>query len=329
MEALTPRSDHVSMAGYDRAGAREDFHGLNLSPGEELLLRGAVPERALRWAAAAAGGVGARVRCSQALVGGTSSAVHALTVDGDGGRVHELVLRRFVRADWLAEEPDVAEREAAALMLLADRGLPTPRLVAVDPDGAAVGVPAVLMTRLSGRIDWDPPELGPFLRRLVDPLPTIHATPLPAATVLPDYRPYALKLRRAPVWAARPDVWLRAFELLDAPPPSSERAVIHRDYHPGNVLWRGGRVSGVVDWVNTSVGCPWADVGHCRVNLASEFGQPAAERLLELYRVAAGRGDDYHPYWDVAAAVGGLDDDVDDVLSPADESFLIAAVARL
>jgi aminoglycoside phosphotransferase (APT) family kinase protein len=316
------------MTGHDAARAREDVHGFNLSPQEELLLRGAVPERALRWAAAAVGRA-ARVRGAEALVGGTSSAVHALMVEGDDGQVRELVLRRFVRADWLAEEPDVAAREAAALALLVGRSLPTPRLVAVDPDGTEVGVPAVLMTRLPGRIDWDPPEVEGFLRRLAEPLPTIHATPLPPATVLPDYQPYPLKLRRPPVWASAPDVWLRAFALLDAPAPSSERAVIHRDYHPGNVLWRRGRVSGVIDWVNTSIGCPWADIGHCRVNLASELGQPAADRFLELYRAAAGRGGDYDPYWDIAAAVGGLDEDVDQAPSPADERFLAAAVARL
>jgi aminoglycoside phosphotransferase (APT) family kinase protein len=162
--------------------------------------------------------------------------VHAVTVAGCDGRVHELVLRRFVRAHWLAEEPHVAEREAAALVLLAGRGLPTPQLVAVDPGGSLLGVPAVLMTRPPGRIEWDPPEVEGFLRRLAEPLPIIHATPLPRATVLPGYQPYPLKLRRAPVWALSPGVWWRAFELLDGlPPPSAERAVIHRDYHAGRV----------------------------------------------------------------------------------------------
>src|SRR5690348_11037505 len=130
-------------------------HGFDLSPEDERLLRGPVPPRALRWAASAVG-AGARVRASAPLSGGTSSAVHALTVEGQDGRSHELVLRRFVREGWLAEEPDVAEREGAALELVAGRGLPTPALVAVDPDGAAVGVPAVLMSRLPGRVEWDP-----------------------------------------------------------------------------------------------------------------------------------------------------------------------------
>jgi aminoglycoside phosphotransferase (APT) family kinase protein len=316
------------MPGDEGAHSREPVHGFDLSPEDERLLRGPVPRRALRWAASAVGG-GARVRASEPLAGGTSSAVHALTVEGGDGRTHQLVLRRFVREDWLAEEPDVATREAAALELIGGRGLPTPALVAVDPNGAAAGVPAVLMSKLPGRIEWDPRDVDAFLRRLVEPLPRIHATPVLPGTPLPHYTSYPVKLRRPPAWATRPRVWLRAIERLDEPPPSHEGALIHRDYHPGNVLWENRRVSGLIDWVNASVGCPWADVGHCRVNLASELGSAAADRLLELFRAASGRTDEYDPYWDIAAAVGGLDEDVDEAPGPADERFLSAAVARL
>src|SRR3954469_1087393 len=110
------------MSAHDASDARGPLHGFDLRAEEESLLRGPVPGRALRWVAAAVG-AGARVRASVALEGGTSSAVHGLRVQaGDG--VHELVLRRFVRRDWVAEEPDVAAREATALRLLADRELP-------------------------------------------------------------------------------------------------------------------------------------------------------------------------------------------------------------
>ncbi len=269
------------------------------------------------------------MRQSRALAGGTSSPVHALSIEDAGGHIHELVLRRFVRLDWLAQEPDLAQREATALRLLNGAGLPTPQLVAVAPDGATVGAPAVLMTRLPGQIEWDPPEVEEFLRALAEPLPAMHATAIPAGVSVPGYRPYGLEMHRAPVWASRPDVWLRAIEVVDGPVPEGDRVFIHRDYHPGNVLWLAGRVSGLVDWVNASVGSPWADVGHCRVNIASELGQDAAERFLAAYRVVSGRSDDYHPYWDISAAIGGLDESADLHPSPADEAFLTAAVARL
>ena len=307
---------------------RRSHHGFELSPADEALLRGPVPAQALRWVGESLG-PSARVLATEALAGGTSSAVHALRVDTGGSRVRELVLRRFVRADWLAEEPDTATREAEALELLADVGLPTPRLVAVDPDGSHAGAPSVLMTRLAGRVEWEPPVVEEFLRALAEPLPVVHSVRVAAGGALPYYRPYPLRMRRPPAWAGRPDVWERAFDVLDAESPKQELLFVHRDYHPGNVLWEGGRVSGIVDWVNASVGSPWADVGHCRVNIASELGQQAADRFLDLYRAVSGSTDDYHPYWDISAAIGGLDEDADDQPSPADERFLAAAVARL
>jgi aminoglycoside phosphotransferase (APT) family kinase protein len=307
---------------------RRSHHGFELTAADEALLRGPVPDRALRWVAASMGS-GARVLAVEALAGGTSSAVHSVLVDTGASCPRELVLRRFVRLEWLAEEPDTAMREAEALELLADVDLPTPRLVALDPDGSVAGAPSVLMTRLPGGVDWDPPAVEEFLRALAEPLPVVHSVGVSVSEVLPEYRPYPLRMRRPPVWAARPDVWERAFDVLDRESPSEERLFTHRDYHPGNVLWEGGRVTGIVDWVNASVGSPWADVGHCRVNIASELGQQAADRFLDLYRAVSGRTDEYHPYWDISATIGGLDEDADTQPSPADEQFLAAAVARL
>ena len=136
-------------------------------------------------------------------------------------------------------------------------------------------------------------------------------------------------MQRPPAWATEPDVWLQAIELVQGPMPGGQQTLIHRDYHPGNVLWSDRRVSGVVDWVNTSLGSPWADVGHCRVNLAGRFGQNSAERFLDLYRTCDGGDDEYHPYWDAAAAIGGLDESWDEDRDPGHERFLAAAIARL
>ena len=207
-----------------------------------------------------------------------SSAVHAV----DLARGGELVLRRFVRREWLAEEPDVPYREPAALELLRDRPLPTPRLVGSDPAGAEAGDPAVLMTRLPGTIEWAPADLDGFLRGLAALLPAIHATPVGPG--LQDYAPYALETSRPPAWTARPAVWERGFALFDEPPPSDERRFIHRDFHPGNVLWSRGAVTGVVDWASASIGSPCADVGHCRFNLAGVLGPRRRRPLPRVVR---------------------------------------------
>lgn len=88
----------------------------------------------------------------------------------------------------------------------------------------------------------------------------------------------------------------------EAGPPTP----IHRDYHPGNVLWEAGRVSGVVDWpCCASLGAPEVDVDHCRANLHGRFGPEATDRFLELYQAMARRSG-HHPYRDIAAAFGPL-----------------------
>ena len=97
---------------------------------------------------------------------------------------------------------------------------------------------------------------------------------------------------------------------------------LHRDFHPGNVLWTGAAVTGLVDWASAAIGPAAADVGHCRWNLARKLGLPAADRFLALTGVA------HHPYWDVAAALGGYDAAQLAAKPPAEEAFLAAALAR-
>ena len=60
-------------------------------------------------------------------------------------------------------------------------------------------------------------------------------------------------------------------------PPDDRACFIHRDYHPGNTLWTGGRLTGVVDWIGGSWGPPSVDLGHMRVNLTA-----VATRLLAV-----------------------------------------------
>ena len=60
-------------------------------------------------------------------------------------------------------------------------------------------------------------------------------------------------------------------EINHGPPPGLPEVLVHRDYHPGNVLWRRSKISGVVDWQAACTGPAVADVAHCRVNLLT-FG---------------------------------------------------------
>ncbi|GMU39202.1 MAG: hypothetical protein AMXMBFR23_00680 [Chloroflexota bacterium] len=268
-------------------------------------LRRRPPPEALAWVAREVGG-GVRVSSVERLRAGTSSAVHLVRLRDRHGRPLAVVLRRFVRADWLAEEPDAAAREAHVLRAVEASALRAPRLIAVDPDGAACDVPAVLMSRLPGRIDLAPRNVEAYVDAAVTPLLALHAIG-PVAGV-PSYYPYVLGRTqewRPPRWAHRPRLWRAAACVLHQPWPEAEPVLIHRDYHPGNLLWSRGRLSGVTDWVNASNGPPAMDVAHMRWNLAQLFGIDAAEAFRQAYESATGRP--HHPYWDVLGALDGGD----------------------
>jgi len=182
----------------DCPAGRSPAHGFCDDEATRRLLRSRPPRQALAWAA---GRLNGPVVSARALRGGTSSAVHLLTVRDSGGQRRQAVLRRYVRPELNAEEPDIAEREARALHAAGPAGVPTPELLAVDPAGAEAGVPAVLMSRLPGQIDWWPSDMERWLRRLAGLLPHIHTAPLPPAGVLQPFAPHPQASSRPPRWA--------------------------------------------------------------------------------------------------------------------------------
>ena len=286
----------------DASAGRSPAHGFCDDEQTRRLLRSRPPHQALAWAADRLGGP---VISARALRGGMSSAMHLLTVQDSSGHRRQAVLRRYVRPEFREEETDAAWREARALRVAESVSVPTPVLLAVDPAGAEAGVPAVLMSRLPGRVDWWPSDAERWLRRLAWLLPRIHAAPLPPVGVLRPFAPYPQASYRPPGWARYPRMWERAAEISHGPPPGLPAVLLHRDFHPGNVLWRRGTVTGVVDWQGACTGPAVADVAHCRVNLLT-FGTAAIQRFTVLWQQAAGTA--YHPWADVVTIIGFLDD---------------------
>lgn len=228
--------------------------------------------------------------------------MHELTVETPRGVRSRVVLRRYVRADWLAREPDLAAREARALRVADASGLPVPVLIAFDEHGTEADVPAVVMTRLPGRLDLEPRDLDGWLRRMAEVLPALHATEHPEVAQLQPYRPWAdLESLEPPSWTRESEAWDAVIALARGPRPSVEPRFIHRDYHPMNLLWSRGRLSGVVDWTNASYGPPGNDVAWCRQNLVASHGLQAAERFRGAYGAVAGVEQD--PIWDALGLI--------------------------
>jgi aminoglycoside phosphotransferase (APT) family kinase protein len=250
---------------------------------------------ALDWVAEQTGRPVAGVR---ELAGGWTSTM--LAVADDAGA--ETVLRLLTREPWRTHGAELADRESSTLEVLAGTGLPVPRSLALDATGARCGHPAHLMTLLPGTVEPDRSD-DASLRALAGTLAAIHAVPPAAAVRL--FESWAWEAKYVvPAWARQPGARVRAFALLRTPAPAPRPTLLHRDFQPRNVLWTGAAVTGVVDWVETSVGPAWLDVAHCATNLALEHGTTIADRFARAYVELTGA--EPAPYLDVMDLVGFL-----------------------
>jgi aminoglycoside phosphotransferase (APT) family kinase protein len=254
--------------------------------------------------------VGGAELVESATVRTGSTTVHRLRITDREGRDRTVVLRRFIDRERLARDPwYVPRHEVAALEALGPTPVPAPRLLAADVAAEVCDVPTLLTTRVPGRPRDRPGARfdDGSLAQLVAPLVAIHAVGTDA--VERAYEPYEpLDAIRVPSWSADPRVWEGVLELLDRPPPDGEDRFIHRDYHPGNTLWAGGSLAGVIDWTTACVGPPAIDLARMRQNLVLVDGVAAADRFLDRYVGETGRDGDRDPWWDLRDAADLLVD---------------------
>jgi aminoglycoside phosphotransferase (APT) family kinase protein len=259
------------------------------------------PETVLAWVRDVVGGRITSIRS----MGVGSTTMHAIDA-GDPPR--RLVVRRFHDTGRLRTDPwYVPANEAAVLELLDDTEVPAPRLLAADSYGRICDVPALLTTRVPGRPAARPWDMDAFLIEMAQVLARIHEVPLEIA--LPPYTPYRDPAehgdRRPPEWSGSAELWERVFEAVSGPAPDTAGGFIHRDFHPGQTVWSGDRLTGIVDWTTGCRGPYGIDVARMRINLAMDYGVEVAERFQTIYHEVTGQVT-RHPYWDLTDAADAI-----------------------
>lgn len=224
------------------------------------------------------------------LPGGVDAATHAVQLEPGGW----FVLKRANGAGAsrsLAKEFDrlrVAQRAPVA----------TPEPIALDADGSWFGHPALVMTLLPG-VSTFHDGVGSWLDGLAQALVSVHSTPvdgqLPEVVRAPhaglQWQPAPpTELPRSPVVEA---LIQTAHSLVDELRSRSvDNVLLHHDFHHGNVLWDGTRVTGVLDWNEARLGPAVCDVAYCSVDIAMTHGISACDSFTRCYAKAAGSGLD-------------------------------------
>ena len=197
---------------------------------------------------------GATVARSHRHLAGASRQAWSVDVEHDGE-----LLPLFVLRDSLSGNGGSA-RDGAVLAALAGTTVPVPRVHGVDEQRGAL-----LLERVAGRSDFpgvdDDSEREPTARDLMEITATLHAldpSSLPIAHLGPPGEPAAhaaeqlakvegvamlLGDRMAPLFS-----FALAWLGRNVPTDVGRTSLVHSDMGPGNFLYRGGRVTAVLDW---------------------------------------------------------------------------------
>ncbi len=268
------------------------------------------PERAILQHLSDLVAPGSRPMHVRRLRGGLDTAMHAVDFLAPSGTRHRLVVKRFDPLRATRGPAVVCRQMWQTLHALAHLGLPAPRPVWCDVDGTTFGTPTLVMTRVPGRLVVSPRDPLAWAGHLATALATIHRTPRTTVDLgfLPDAaqrldRWFTVLARDAAALATHPDapavhaMLVRLRPHLQHPPP----VLTHGDFHPGNVLWWRGRLSGVVDWDAAAVSDPGADVGFCHMVLATQYADGTAEHFLHAYEQAVDGRVHQLFFWDLLA----------------------------
>ena len=173
-------------------------------------------------------------------------------------------------------------REQRVLRALDGLGGLAPLPLGGDLSGQRSRYPTSLVSWLDGRPDITPTDPRGWAHELGRALAAVHTVPAARLAELPS-----------------------VFDRSASPPAevvASPQVLTHGDYWSGNVVWRDGRLTGIVDWSGGSRGPRGVDLGWCRLDLVLLFDEQIADKFLAAYEAATGQAAGEIRLWDRWAA---------------------------
>ena len=237
-----------------------------------------------------------------------------------------------------------AEKEFTVMGRLGEAGYPVPEVHVVETDADALSVPFMIMDWIEGHSVMDDflgtpiEELGPHLEAFTKLFVDLHrvdpAQIFPESPRFEDTSSYLeMALERTargldemgPPWLSPVLDWLDEHRHGVSP---GRFSVLHRDFHPGNIMARPDGSHAVIDWGASSLGDPREDL-MWTVLLASAFwGRPFGETILKAYQRATGEAVRDAGFFEVAAIYRRIQDTSISFMRGAEEAGMRAGAVE-
>ena len=249
-----------------------------------------------------------RLRRAWQLKGGVSAQVTALEIARPDGQITKLIVRQHGTVDR-AHNPNIAVDEFKLLQILQAAGVAAPKPYFVDPTGAILDSPCIVIEYIEGAPEFAPANVADLIMQMANQLAQIHSldgSNPELAFLAPIDRRYnqLLANRPATLDAAFDEARIRDTLAAVWPLPQHNRvALLHGDFWPGNLLWQAGRLVAAIDWEDAALGDPLADLANTRLEIMWAFGGDAMQEFTRRYQSLAALDLAQLPYWDLCAAL--------------------------
>lgn len=214
------------------------------------------------------------------LTGGVSADVYRLVIEEQGKPCRTVVIR--IHGPNHKGHPAALEFD----LLRALTGLPicAPRALALDESLRYIPHPFLILDHIDGKIAVLNDAADRRIMKMAQLLALIHSVPIPSFPLLPirndplpelfDYLPLDREF----------DALRHGLSTMGNSPYAGVPALLHGDFWPGNLLWQGEDLVGVLDWEDAAYGDPFSDVACTALELRYVVGPDGAERFLQAYQ---------------------------------------------
>lgn len=228
----------------------------------------------------------ARVESIEEVDGGWESDVYCVRVrhgTDQGFGSERLALRRYTG------DGEVVRREFAGMQHLFASGYPVPEVLAFEPSDEVLGRPFMMMRWVDGEVrSWNAADIA-GLARLMSDLHRSDWRPLHSGPEAPTATDALDGWEEQLAEFATPSVqsclgWARR----SAASIGSLPAIVHLDFHTGNVLIGSDGSATVIDWTQVGVADRRFDVAWTELLLSMALGRDAATRFRTAYEQDSG-----------------------------------------
>ncbi|SIR57045.1 Phosphotransferase enzyme family protein [Peribacillus simplex] len=244
------------------------------------------------------------------LKGGISAQVTGLEILQPSGRIIKMIVRQHGDND-LKRNPNIAADEHKLLGILKAAGLPVPMPYYIEESCEIFSKPCILIEFIGGKSEFTPSNLNDHILQLAINLAKIHR--VDCANLSLSFLPklentYVEMLNNKNKVVLDETLNLSLIrDLLKSsfPLPSMNKEVIlHGDYWPGNILWKEDKLVSIIDWEDSGLGDPLADLANSQLEISYHFGMQAMDHFTNQYKSMMPEVNFTNlPFWQLFAAL--------------------------